>query len=46
MVRQVGMFDVENRLAGLSKKGDDLERLKSVVDFGKRCAGPTCPRTR
>jgi IS5 family transposase len=33
MVRQVGMFDVEARLAGLSKKGDDLERLQAVVDF-------------
>jgi IS5 family transposase len=33
MARQVGMFDVEERLAGLSKKGDDLERLTTVVDF-------------
>ena len=33
MARQVGMFDVEERLAGLSKKGDDLERLAAVVDF-------------
>src|SRR4029450_1109988 len=33
MVRQVGMFDVEDRLASLSKKGDDLERLSAVVDF-------------
>src|SRR5688500_9911935 len=33
MVRQVGMFDVEDRLAGLSKKGGDLERLAAVVDF-------------
>lgn len=33
MARQVGMFDVEDRLAGLSKKGDDLERLAAVVDF-------------
>jgi len=33
MGRQVGMFDVEERLAGLSKKGDDLERLHAVVDF-------------
>ncbi len=33
MARQVGMFDVEGRLAGLSKKGDDLERLAAVVDF-------------
>jgi transposase, IS5 family len=33
MGRQVGMFDVEERLAGLSKKGDDLERLGTLVDF-------------
>src|SRR5918995_1122786 len=33
MARQVGMFDVEERLAGLSKKGDDLERLGAVVEF-------------
>jgi IS5 family transposase len=33
MARQVGMFDVEERLAGLSKKGDDLERLAAVIDF-------------
>jgi transposase, IS5 family len=33
MARQVGMFDVEEGLAGLSKKGDDLERLAAVVDF-------------
>jgi IS5 family transposase len=33
MARQVGMFDVEERLAGLSKKGDDLERLIAVIDF-------------
>ena len=33
MGRPVGFFDVEDRLAGLSKKGDDLERLAAVVDF-------------
>jgi IS5 family transposase len=33
MARQVGMFDVEERLAGLTKKGDDLERLAAVIDF-------------
>jgi hypothetical protein len=32
-VRQRGFFDLEERLAGLSKKGDDLERLSAVVDF-------------
>jgi len=32
-VGRAGFFDVEDRLAGLSKKGDDLERLTVVVDF-------------
>ena len=33
MARPAGFFDVEERLAGLSKKGDELERLAAVVDF-------------
>jgi len=33
MAGQAGFFDVEERLAGLSKKGDDLERLAAVVNF-------------
>ena len=33
MGRPAGFFDVEERLAGLSKKGDDLERLQTVIDF-------------
>jgi transposase, IS5 family len=33
MGRSAGLFDVEERLAGRSKKGDDLERLAAVVDF-------------
>ena len=33
MGRPAGLFDVEERLAGLSKKGDGLERLAAVVDF-------------
>jgi IS5 family transposase len=33
MAGQAGFFDVEERLAGLSRKGDDLERLAAVVDF-------------
>jgi transposase, IS5 family len=33
MRRPAGFFDLEDRLAGLSKKGDDLERLADVVDF-------------
>ena len=30
---QRGFFDVEERLKDLSEKGDDLERLKGIVDF-------------
>jgi IS5 family transposase len=30
---QPGLFVVEERLAGLSRKGDELERLAAVVDF-------------
>ena len=33
MGRPAGFFDVEERLAGLSNKGDDRERLAAVVDF-------------
>jgi transposase, IS5 family len=33
MSDQRGLFDVDLRLAELSAKGDDLERLKAVVDF-------------
>ncbi len=33
MVGQSGFFDLEERLSGLSKKGDDLERLGAVIDF-------------
>ena len=32
-VRDPGFFDVDERLKALSAKGDDLERIKSVVDF-------------
>ncbi len=28
-----GFFDVDERLAELSAKGDDLERLSALVDF-------------
>jgi hypothetical protein len=31
--RQPAFFDVEERLAGLSAKGESLERLSAVVDF-------------
>ena len=33
MGRQAGFFDLEERLAGLSAKGDGLERLSAAVDF-------------
>ena len=33
MVRQPGLFDVEERLRELSAKGDDLERIAALVDF-------------
>jgi IS5 family transposase len=33
MTGQQGFFDLEERLARLSAKGDDLERLAAVVDF-------------
>ncbi len=33
MVVQPGFFDLEDRLARLSAKGDELERLSAVVDF-------------
>src|SRR5271165_7355854 len=33
MAWQPGFFDVEDRLAELSAKGDDLERLNRHVDF-------------
>jgi IS5 family transposase len=31
--RAPGFFDVDERLAELSAKGDDLEWVKSLVDF-------------
>ena len=31
--RTRGFFDVDERLAELSAEGDDLERVKSLVDF-------------
>jgi IS5 family transposase len=33
MGRQSGLFDLEERLALLSAKGDGLERLGAIVDF-------------
>ena len=33
MAAQPGLFDLEDRLARLSAKGDELERLAAVVDF-------------
>ena len=34
MVRQSGFFNVEERLRELWAKGDDLERIAALVDFG------------
>ena len=31
--RTPGFFEVDKRLAGLTAKGDNLERLKALVDF-------------
>ena len=31
--RAPGLFDIDDRLADLSAKGDDLERVTSLVDF-------------
>jgi len=31
--RSPGFFDFDGRLAELSAKGDDLERVKALVDF-------------
>lgn len=33
MAGQAGLFDLQDRYAELSKSGDPLERLLSVVDF-------------
>ena len=33
MGRQPGLFDVSDRLRELSAKGDDLERISTLVDF-------------
>src|SRR5665213_2866139 len=30
---QAGFFDLDERLAGISRKGDALERLSAAVDF-------------
>lgn len=32
-VRSPGFFDIDERLQALSAKGDDLERIKALVDF-------------
>ena len=31
--RSPGFFDLDDRLAELSAKGDDLERVKALIDF-------------
>lgn len=35
MVDQPGFFDLSGRLRELSAKGDDLERIAALVDFGQ-----------
>ena len=35
MVDQPGFFDLSGRLRELSAKGDDLERIASLVDFAQ-----------
>jgi transposase len=35
MVEQPGFFDLSGRLRELSAKGDDLERIAALVDFGQ-----------
>ena len=49
--RAPGFFDVDERLAALSAKGDDLERVKGLVDFemfrpALEAAVPRADRTR
>jgi hypothetical protein len=46
-----GFFDIDERLKELSAKGDDLERLKAVVDFEMfradlECAVPRAERAK
>ena len=43
MGRPAGFFDIEERLAGLSKKGDDLERLATVIDFELSAPNSSAP---
>jgi transposase, IS5 family len=42
---QPGFFDVDERLKELSAKGDNLERLSAVVDFGRIWSGLCRART-
>ena len=49
--RAPGFFDVDERLAALSAKGDDLERVKGLVNFemfrpGLEAAVPRADRSR
>jgi hypothetical protein len=46
-----GFFDIDERLKELSAKGDDLERLKAIVDFelfrpDLECAVPRSARAK
>jgi hypothetical protein len=44
--RSPGFFDVDLRLVDLSAKGDDLERVKALVDFemSRPALGAAVPR--
>jgi IS5 family transposase len=49
--RAPGLFDIDERLADLSAKGDDLERVKALVDFeifrpALEAAVPRCDRSK
>ena len=44
--RSPGFFDLDDRLAELSAKGDDLERVKAFVEFASRTFGSRCSGLR
>lgn len=51
MVRPAGFFDIDERLAALSAKGDALEKLSRLVDFERfrpvlECAVPRADRSK
>ena len=51
MVGQPGFFVVDERLKGISAKGDDIDRLHQIVDFEVfrdylECAAPRSARSK